>query len=97
MTKKGSGLAETYDDLETPPPAPAGKPAKQEKVAEADGPQVIATRFQMIKSDWRRLKDISISERRSFQELLEEGLQAVFAQRGLKPLQGMPRTKNKGK
>lgn len=90
--KKGSGLA--YEDLDSP--APAGKQAVPAKAA-VDELKPIATRFQMMPGDWRRLKDLGTAERRSFQELLEEGLAAVFAKRGLKPLTGMPRTKNKGR
>ena len=53
----------------------------------------IGTNFRMTPADWDRIKDLSKSERRSMQELLEEGLNAVFAKRGLQPLQGMPRRK----
>lgn len=93
--KKGSGLS--FDDFDDEQQAASVTPAKP--VAEKPGEELkpIGTNFRMMPADWRRLKDLSTAERRSFQELIEEGLASVFAKRGLDQLTGMPRTKNKAR
>lgn len=92
--KKGSGLPTSFDDLDDE--QQAAPPVKQvSQTSEELKP--IGTNFRMMPSDWKRLKDLSTAERRSFQELIEEGLASVFAKRGLDPLTGMPRTKNKAR
>lgn len=99
MKNKPSAIAGIGSEL-----APAEQPVKApqnvvagDAVAATDQKQLkpIGTNFRMTPVDWDRLKDLSKSERRSMQELLEEGLNAVFEKRGMQPIKGMPRANRK--
>ena len=98
MSAKKAGLSSMGSDFapalvksvaSVAPPA-AVKPATTAPSAQI---KPISTVFRMLPMDWQRLKTISTAERISLQELLENGLNAMMAERGLSPLQGIPRLK----
>lgn len=93
----GLGAELAVDATPAPSPSRTEGPAAQAVENESGKLKPIGTNFRMTPMDWDRLKDLSKAERRSLQEIIEEGLNAVFAKRGLPPLQGMPRAKSKNR
>lgn len=70
------------------PPAASPAPAA---VADDDRPDMKGVVFRMLKSDWKRVRDLSTETEKSIQLLIEEGLNRLFQERGLPPLTGVPR------
>lgn len=84
--KSGAGLGDFGDELS--PPVENNVPVLPDDSTEIDA-KPINIRFRMTPADWKKLKNLSMTERRSMQKLLEDGINELLEKRGLQKISGI--------
>lgn len=61
----------------------AAAPQPRGRSPSAEKEELIQTSFRLPRSQWKRLRELSIDERTSVQSIIIKALEAEFARRGL--------------
>ncbi len=93
MTTKSTGLAAALGKTKpAAKSAPEAPPAAAPTVAQADKGVV----FRLSPGDWKRLKELALERETTLQQLIEDGVNRLLADRGLPPI-GTTRRKPRGR